>query len=511
MSVSNQIKKGALMSYVGIAFNILAGLLYTPWMVSIIGQADYGLYTLSVTIISFFSMDFGLSSAVSRFLSKYKADKEFEKERRFVRLSYKIFGMIALLILVILSIVYLFIDDIYMQLSPTEISKLKVLFVVSGIFSVISFLAKPLDGILIANERFFFNKLITLLRKVFIVILMVIALYLGFGVYTIVIVNALVGFIVIISKFIYVRKTICNNVAQINQEKLENHLEKPEKNMFKDVLYFSGWTTLISISQRFILNITPTVLGALAGSVQIAIFSVGMTIEGYTWTISNALSGLFLPKVTRMTISENSEVEIERLMLKVGRLQLYIIGLIIIGFATMGKEFVELWMGQDFKNSYYVALLLVLPKIISTTQSIADTALIALNKVKFKAYAVIATAIISISFSIFLASFYGAIGSAIAIFTGNIVGAVVLKNILYYKVLKINVLRFFKECHLKIAPALTLIAFLGFGIQKYFPTSSLVIFMLKAIFLGCIYFTIVWMISFNNYEKNLILKLFNKT
>ena len=80
MKNDREILNGALLSYIGIAFNILSGLLYTPWMVSIIGKADYGLYTLSSTIISFFMFDLGMSTAVSRFISKYLAEGKKEKE-----------------------------------------------------------------------------------------------------------------------------------------------------------------------------------------------------------------------------------------------------------------------------------------------------------------------------------------------------------------------------------------------------------------------------------------------
>jgi O-antigen/teichoic acid export membrane protein len=55
INANKQIKLGALMSYFTIAFNIVAGLIYTPWMVGQIGQADYGLYTLAISFISLFA------------------------------------------------------------------------------------------------------------------------------------------------------------------------------------------------------------------------------------------------------------------------------------------------------------------------------------------------------------------------------------------------------------------------------------------------------------------------
>mgnify|MGYP001540049099 CR=1 FL=1 len=70
----NQIKTGAIISYVALFLNIVIGLLYTPWMINTIGKADYGLYTLAMSVISLFVFDFGLGSAITRFVSKYLAE-----------------------------------------------------------------------------------------------------------------------------------------------------------------------------------------------------------------------------------------------------------------------------------------------------------------------------------------------------------------------------------------------------------------------------------------------------
>ena len=45
---------GAMISYVALAVNMLTGLIYTPWMVSKIGQSNYGIYALAISLISVF-------------------------------------------------------------------------------------------------------------------------------------------------------------------------------------------------------------------------------------------------------------------------------------------------------------------------------------------------------------------------------------------------------------------------------------------------------------------------
>lgn len=79
-------KIGAAFSYFTILFNIVAGLIYTPWMISRIGQSNYGLFTLATSLITLFVMDFGMSAAVTRFVSKYHTLKDQESVNNFLGL-----------------------------------------------------------------------------------------------------------------------------------------------------------------------------------------------------------------------------------------------------------------------------------------------------------------------------------------------------------------------------------------------------------------------------------------
>lgn len=490
---SRQIKIGVLMSYVAIGFNILAGLFYTPWMIAEIGKADYGLYMLSLSLVSIFAMDFGLEAAVSRFLSKYHALGDAEGASRFLGVAFKLFIGIAVLIGLVLIGVYMMIDTIYASLSPAEVETLQVLYIMVGFYIVVLFPTKPFNGIMIANERFVVLNWFNLMEKVSTVVLMVGALLFGFGLYALVFVNALVGLSIIIGKGLYLlRKT------ETAIDILHN-----SRSMYRDIFTFSSWTTVIAIAQRFILNITPTILGALASSASIALFSIGMVIEGYVWTISSAIGSLFLPKVTRMT-THHRESELNQLLIRVGRIQLFIVGLIIVSFVTMGREFIGLWVGPDFFPSYVVALLLILPGFITLTQEIAYTTLIAVNQIKYRAFASLIVATVSVVLSLLLSPHYGAIGAAIAILVGNLIGTVVFMNVVYVRVLKLNMRKFFYECHVKIAPALIFLGVTGLLVQRYFPVESLVHFLFKVLILGGAYFLFLWMFTFRDDEKELL-------
>ena len=116
-----------------------------------------------------------------------------------------------------------------------------------------------------------------------------------------------------------------------------------------------------TIANRFIFNVTPSILGAISGSRQIAIFGIAYTLEAYAYIISGAVNGMFLPKVSKILAKKKDGQHVLPLMIKVGRIQYSIIGLIFIGFTLVGKEFIYHWMGEGFEWAYYCAILMMLP------------------------------------------------------------------------------------------------------------------------------------------------------
>ena len=267
MPKNNQLKLGAVLSYVAIFINIAAGMLYTPWMVQQIGQSSYGLYTLANSLITLFLVDFGLSSATSRYISKYRAEGNFEAVNNFLGAIYKLYLIITAVILAAFVILYFFIDKIYAELTPLEIERFKVVYIISASFAVFNFPLITFDGILTAYEKFVQLKLAEILYRVGFVVSTLIALLLGKGLYALVSLHAIIGIVVAGYKFIIIKSKL---PIKINFKYSDN-------GMYKEIFSFSIWVTLSSLAQRLIFNITPSILGIVANSTSIAIFGIVAT------------------------------------------------------------------------------------------------------------------------------------------------------------------------------------------------------------------------------------------
>lgn len=503
MNSSKQIKLGALISYFAIAFNIIAGLIYTPWMITKIGQDNYGLYTLATSIITLLVMDFGMGAAVSRFVSKYNAEGKQEAVNNFLGLVYKIYFAIDAVILTALVIVYFFIESVYGNLSASEIETLKTLYVIVGLFSVVSFPFTNLNGIMTSYERFADLKLCDLFHKVFIIVAMVVSLLVGYGVHALVLVNAISGLLTIVIKIVIInRKT----PVKINFKYFE-------KGLVKEVFGFSIWTTVGSIMQRLTFNITPSIIAAVSvtGSFGVAIFGLATTIEGYVYTFATAINGMFMPRISRIVADDKKEKELIPLMIRIGRIQLMVIGIITIGFISFGHSFIlEIWNKPDFAESYICAILVILPSVFYLPMQIANTTIIVENKVKLQAYVFVVMGVVNLAFSLILSKYFGAIGASASIFIAYMVRTI-LMTIIYQKELKLNMGVFFKETFLKLSPYLLFTLAVGGLCELFNPISNAFVrFGVNGVVLVLVFFTLMMLKGFNEYEKNLIMSLLSR-
>ena len=51
--MKDQLKLGVILSYLSTGLNMLIQLIYTPIMIRLLGQSEYGLYTLVGSVVSY--------------------------------------------------------------------------------------------------------------------------------------------------------------------------------------------------------------------------------------------------------------------------------------------------------------------------------------------------------------------------------------------------------------------------------------------------------------------------
>ena len=125
----NQLKAGAALSYISMGLGYIISIIYTPIMLRLLGQSEYGLYNLVASVVSYLGLlSFGFGSSYMRYNSRYKVANDEKNIARLNGMFFTVFTIIGFIALIAGSILVINTDLIFGEkLTVSELSTAKVL------------------------------------------------------------------------------------------------------------------------------------------------------------------------------------------------------------------------------------------------------------------------------------------------------------------------------------------------------------------------------------------------
>ena len=502
---SNQLKIGVALSYIQMGASIIIGLLYTPIMIRLLGQSEYGLYNTVASMISMISMlSLGFNSSYIRYYSKYKKNEDFDS-------IFKLNGLF-LIIFIIIGLVA-FACSIYLMqhlklvfstgLTSEELETAKILTLLLGLNLMITLISSVFISIITANERFVLLKTIGIISTICSPLITLPLLFSGFGSIAVVSITLLIT-ICVDSVYIY---------YVLYKLKYRFYFKGFEKGIVKDLFIYTSFIAINILIDQINWNIDKVLLGRFQGTAAVAIYSVGYSLYHYYMLFSTSISGVFIPRVHKIvneTINNKKlqTVRLTDLMVKVGRIQYAVLGLLATGIFFWGDYFItKIWAGEAYADAYVIAVIFVFASSIDLIQNTGIEIQRALNKHSFRSIVYLIVAIINFVVSYKLCQEYGALGCAIGTVASLILGNGIIMNCFYHLKCNINMFVFWKNI-LNMSRGLIIPIIFGIFISKM--TSSIMLFFIHVLIYSCIYFGSMWFFSFNNYEKQLVKRIYSK-
>lgn len=282
-----------------------------------------------------------------------------------------------------------------------------------------------------------------------------------------------------------------------------------DKNLFIEMFSYSFFIFLGVVADKVNWSLDQFILGAVSGTIAVSVYSIASQLNQLFINLSTAVSGILLPKISKMLQKKANSEELTNEMIKVGRIQYLIIFLMASGLVLVGKEFIIWWAGYNYKNSYYVALLLILPLCIPLIQNLGLSITQAMNKHKFRTIMMIIMSLFNVVISYFLAKRYQEIGSALGTSLSLIICNVIIMNIYYQKVIKLDMFRFWKEIIKMTVPFIIPIC-VTICIMICAKISGIISVVVYAIIYCILYILVAYEFSMNEYERQIIDNLFIK-
>jgi Membrane protein involved in the export of O-antigen and teichoic acid len=467
----------------------------------LLGQSEYGLYQLIGSIIAFLAvMDFGLSATITRFYSEYKTLNNKIKMENTLFLSCIIYALITIALVMVGAIFYFNIDNLFSKsLSLSEIISAKRIYVILLINLSVTIPTKVFDAVIISYEKFIFIKALSIIQTILQPFIVIVILLKWPTAFAMVMVQFIFNVIVIIIRGYY-----CLNILNI---KIKLHYF--DKAMFFTLIKYSVFIFIGSLLDQLFWKSNHIILGIYKNTTLVAVYGVALTISNCYMSLSTAITSVFLPKITELITKKASDITISDLFIKIGRIQFMVLACILSGFVLFGKQFIGIWAGKGFEDTYIITLILIAPFTVDLIQNIGLTILQAKNKLQFRSMVFMVIAIVNILVTIPMTKYFGILGCAASAATTFFIGNAVIMNIYYAKVIKINIKLFWINI-LKIL--IITIGCLGIGIiiNKLFFGTTLLNLVIKGIVFLFAYLLAMWKFCMNEYEKNILLSIRKK-
>lgn len=500
----NQLKAGVVLNYVVIFLNTVVGLLYTPYMLRMMGQSEYGLYSLVASVIAYLTvLDLGFGNAIVRYTAKFRAEKKTEEQ-------YEMFGMFFLLYLVIGIVafgiglgLYFNVDTLFGNtMTAVELGRARIMMLLLVANLAFTFPMSIWGSIIQAYEDFVFQKSLNIIRIILNTAVMICLLHFGYKAVAMVVVQTIFNVLTLVINFIFCRR------------KLNIHIYFRFKHFhwgfLKEVAIYSFWIFLNAIMDRVYWSTGQFVLGAMVGTAAVAVFAIAIQLEGMYMQFSTAISSVFLPKVTAMVATNRSRKEISDLFIRTGRIQYIVLAYILSGFIIFGRQFIELWAGAGYSDAYIISLLFFIPLTVPLIQNLGITILQARNEMKFRSVLYIIIALVSLAMQIVLTRYFGGIGCAMGVSGALVVGQILIMNVYYRRRQDLDIKTFWKEISKMSIIPIVLIFSSMLVIRHFFALDSWGKLILGIAAFSLVYIPLFFRFSMTDDERNLFISMFHK-
>ena len=501
-SSSRSLKWGVVLSYLSMGISILVSLFYTPIVIKNLGQQQYGLYNIASSVVGYLSLlNFGLGSAVVRFVTKYRVEKKDKTVEALYGLFLVVFALLAAIVVAAGLFIIRFEDSIFTVTTGAEgYRQLRIITLVMVINLAVSFPACVFSSVITSYERFAFLKGITIIKSLLTPVIMIPLLLSGHKAVTLALVIQILDISVSISYVVY-------SFARLRLH-LSFKFNEIEKSVIREIVTFTSFIFLGLIVDQLYWSTDKVILSVLIGEIPVAVYAVASQIHSYYQQFSGSISDVFFPKVTKM-VTQSSMEELSALFIKVGRIQALLLFLILSGFIIFGQEFIRLWAGTGYQDAYWIAILVLSPATIPLIESTGFLIIKAMNKHRFRAILYLVLALTNVVLSIPAAKKWSGIGCAACTCLVVVIGHGFIMNWFYYEKIGLPIPEYWKEI-IKLLLPVVILCIVGILCNHFLWTDNPIAWAVKILTYSTLYIIIQWKFSFNEYEKGLFRGLLRK-
>jgi O-antigen/teichoic acid export membrane protein len=389
--------------YVAIAIDIGIGILMLPFNIAHLGQSAYGLWVLTTSVTTYFSMlDLGYGSAQVKFAAQYRALRNAQALNEITSTLFFLFTGIALAMYGVAVALAYNLGSIF-NLAPPQADTARAVLLIISFHIALGLPFSVFGGVTNGFQRFYLNTTISIVTSLVVAAATVVVLRSGYGLLELV---AVTTGIRVLALFAY------RTTAYRSFPLLSVRWQHVRRSRLREVTAFSVFLLIIDIAQKINYTADTMVIGAFMGTAAIATWTVGARLIAAVRTLSNAMGRFLFPSIVDSATRASAE-RLQLVLIQGTRISLAMVVPMAITLALLADVVVAAWVGPKFGASVIVVRLLAIVVTIRIGTSTAYAVLKGAGQHQFAAGTSVIIAITNLILSIALVRPLGLAGIAL--------------------------------------------------------------------------------------------------
>jgi O-antigen/teichoic acid export membrane protein len=388
--------------YLAIATDAVIGLVLLPFNVHHLGPAAYGLWMLTASMTTYFSvLDLGFGGSIVKFVAHYRAKRNARGLNEIASTLFVIFSLVGVVAYAVFVLVALNIGRFF-NLTPDQISTGRSLMLIIGVYVSLGFPFSIFGGIINGFQRYDLNNLVGVCSSLLVACVNVVMLLAGYSLVQLVMVTTGVR----IATYV---------VYRLNAYQVFPALSLSPAlflwSRVRELTSFSTYVAIIDWSNKLNYSIDAIIIGAYLSASAVALWTVPQRLAEMLQRLTNQFNGVLFPVVVDSDAGRKPE-RLRVIFIEGTRLSLVaVVPLAGAMFLLMGP-LIQSWVGPRFTESIVVAQILICVVAIRVGNATATTVLKGAGEHRLLAFANAGAALANVALSLLWIRRFGLIGQA---------------------------------------------------------------------------------------------------
>jgi O-antigen/teichoic acid export membrane protein len=398
---TTQILRNALSNYGRLIVTMVTSLLLTPFILHRVGPEAFGLWALTQAVAGYFNLaEMGVTSAATRYLSHFRALKDWDSLNRVIACSLTWYCSVAAVVLAASCILATQAGHIF-RVSPAAIPTLRTLIVMAGFIAALGFVSTLNIQTVIAAQRIDALNVRMLAIQILAALLTVVGLCLHAGIVLLVWIQLASGVMNAYFGIMLSRKFVP-----------EAHFRPGwDREHGKMIFSFAGLSMLIFAAARIIYYTDTIIISTFLSVALVAGYAVALKLIELMRSMVGAGHSVLGTFAGEQAALQNREA-LARIWWEGTKWALVLTIPLGSLFLFDGYPLMTAWVGVGYSQGAIALGWLALGQALDLSQGGGFQVLLNSGRHRLLAFMMLAEAIVNFSLSIWLLHYYGIVGVA---------------------------------------------------------------------------------------------------